>query len=141
MKDARRDKETQATVAGISGGTLLIGLSTLFPANSWERIALAAIAPGATIALRLVWLVAVTAAINYVQRQKVRRLVKHVRRMIEASLASPDIRPAHRLALVKQVEQLNLMLINRDIMAIQGTQELGLEEVQKLEAMLRPEPT
>lgn len=129
--DTRTVKESKAGAgaAGAGGGTLLVMLANTL-SNPWKSW-LIVDSPSVSIILSALWLWCQVGIANYVQDLKLKQLVRSTKAILLEALDNPNTSDDHREAIRKRLEELELIIADRQMKQIRSLSPVTASDIRK----------
>lgn len=129
--DTRTVKESKAGAgaAGAGGGTLLVMLANTL-SNLWKSWLIVA-SPSVSIILSALWLWFQVGIANYVQDLKLKQLVRSTKAILLEALDNPNTSDDHREAIRKRLEELELIIADRQMKQIRSLSPVTASDIRK----------
>lgn len=121
-QNIEKTSSTPATVAGASGGTLLVVLAQNLPDDNPFKSWLIILAPAATIAIVAVWKWATKKIVNHWKTKKIEDLKQKIRADIMRTLTNPHFPDAHKEELKRKLAQLEVASVEKLMEGIQSVE-------------------
>ena len=110
--NTRQPSSTSASIAGASGGTLLVLLANNLPDDYYLKSWLVIIAPSVTIAVSLFWKIIIREKNAYYKRKRVVKFKKLLQKKIETALSDGLISPEEAATLKRKMIEIELQSID-----------------------------
>lgn len=111
-KNADRSR-SNAGLAGAGGGTLVAVIANELPEGNLLKVPLIYCAPSISLILTMVWVWLQVRIASYFREREVKNLVEDLRNELASKLRDPDISEDTRDQLQKELEELNLISVQR----------------------------
>ncbi len=137
LVDPQKDKGSKvgAIAAGAGGGTLLVVLANALPEGSQWKHTLVLVAPSISVTLSVIWLWVQKEIVCYIRNRKVLAVANRVKSRLLEALANQNTSEEHRLIIQQRLENLELMLADRDLKLIASLIDEIDKDVAKLESI------
>jgi hypothetical protein len=116
----RRSTRLGAGAAGAGGGTLLVLMANNLPSTHPWRSWLVLLAPSASVAVSALYTWATSSLDQYFRKRELRTLIQQAKATLQDALASSSTSSDHRQQLTKELEQLELLLVQTDMEKIKN---------------------
>jgi hypothetical protein len=126
-----KESKAGAGAAGISGGTFLVALANSLPEGSRAKFWLTLIAPSVSVVLSVMWLWAQVEIANYMQDRKLKSLVSDAKSNLQEALNNPNTSEEHRNVIRKKLEEIELIVADRELGRIKSLSPISLSDVRK----------
>jgi hypothetical protein len=106
-------------------------LASSLPDGDRYKVWLLLLAPSVSLAVTAIWLWAQVEIANYMQDRKIRSVAKNIRTTLQASLANPNTSEEHRLVIRKKLEEIDLIIADRELSRIRSLVPVTFSDVRK----------
>jgi hypothetical protein len=130
----RTESKTYASVAGVSGGTVLVGFANSLAQDNPGRLCLLLAAPTVSISLSLFWLWCQTAIVNYWLDRKIRALTVRAIAQFREAFGNPNISEQQRELINNSIQALEFELGDRDVKLIRALTPVTAADFSKAQA-------
>lgn len=111
-KNADRSR-SNAGLAGAGGGTLVAVIANELPEGNLLKVPLIYCAPSISLILTMIWVWLQVRIASYFREREVKTLIEALRNELETKLRDPEISADIRAQLQKELEELNLISVQR----------------------------
>jgi len=127
----KKDAQTNAGLAGAGSGTLVALIANQLPDSNVIKPILHLSAPSISILVVGLWVWLKVKIANYVRDREVDILIKKAKNTLEKEIANPHITEEYRLILVKQLEDINAININRIKSRIEALEIVRIKDIRR----------
>jgi hypothetical protein len=123
--------KNSAGLAGAGSGTLVSVVANQLPDTNVLKVPLLYCAPSLSIVIALVLVWVQVRIVSYFREKEVKNLVEITRREIKKSLEDQSISKEHRDQLQKELEDLNMLSVQRLKTRLQSLEVVTVEDISK----------
>jgi hypothetical protein len=130
----RVESRAGAGVAGAGSGTGLVALATALPDDNWLKPWLLFAAPTVTVLATAGWIWVQVEVGNAIQDYRIKTIAKRLRTFLKSAIDDPSCSDNHRQDLQAKLQEVDLVIANRDLSRLRNMAPISKDDVERLSA-------